>query len=109
MRQFLIAVIALALCSLATAEEPDDPYLWLEEIQGEEALNWVEERSAADTATLEAVLTPEQVERYRALLEEQEALREEGRQRDGGGDEGGRDGQPGSLAGNFQPRGSQCT
>jgi prolyl oligopeptidase len=55
MRQFSIAVIALALCGLAAAEEPEDPYLWLEEIQGEEALEWVEARSAKDTATLEKV------------------------------------------------------
>jgi prolyl oligopeptidase len=55
MRQSLIAVVVLALCAIATAEETEDPYLWLEEIQGEEALRWVEERSAKDTAVLEAV------------------------------------------------------
>ena len=55
MRQFLIAVVALALCGFATAEEPEDPYLWLEEVEGEKALEWVKERSAKDTATLEAV------------------------------------------------------
>ncbi len=50
MRHFLIAVVALALCGLAAAEEPEDPYLWLEEVEGEKALEWVKERSAKDTA-----------------------------------------------------------
>jgi len=55
MRQFLIAIVALALCGLVTAEEPEDPYLWLEEVEGEEALDWVKDRSAKDTAIFEAV------------------------------------------------------
>ena len=55
MRQILIAVVALALCGIAGAEEPEDPYLWLEEVEGEKALDWVKERSAQDTAVLEAV------------------------------------------------------
>jgi len=55
MRQLLIAIVALALCGFATAEEPEDPFLWLEEVEGEKALEWVKERSAKDTATLEAV------------------------------------------------------
>ncbi len=33
----------------------DDPYLWLEEVEGEKALEWVKERSAEDTAELEDV------------------------------------------------------
>ena len=32
-----------------------DPYLWLEEIDGKKALKWVKDRSANDTAELEAV------------------------------------------------------
>jgi prolyl oligopeptidase len=55
MRQILIAVAVLALGGLAIADEPEDPYLWLEEVEGVKALAWVEERSAEDTATLEAV------------------------------------------------------
>jgi prolyl oligopeptidase len=55
MRHILLAVVALALTGIAAAEEPEDPYLWLEEIQGEEALEWVTERSDKDTAVLESV------------------------------------------------------
>jgi prolyl oligopeptidase len=67
MRHFLIAFVALALCGAVTAEEPEDPYLWLEEIEGEKALDWVKERSAKDTATLEAV--PVYSEIHEKLLE----------------------------------------
>jgi len=56
MRHTLIIALGLAFCGIAAAgEEIDDPYLWLEEIQGDKALAWVEDRSAKDTATLEAV------------------------------------------------------
>ena len=40
-------------------------------------------------ARIEAVLTPEQVERYRALLDEQESRRNENRREDGGEAESG--------------------
>lgn len=36
----------------ATAAEPDDPHLWLEEVQGEKALAWVRERNAESAALL---------------------------------------------------------
>jgi prolyl oligopeptidase len=55
MRRLLIVTLALACCGLAAAEETEDPYLWLEDVAGEKALAWVEARSAADTAELEAV------------------------------------------------------
>ncbi|MCB1185068.1 S9 family peptidase [bacterium] len=49
----------LALCLLLPAAAAlgadEDPYLWLEEVDGEKALAWVTERSAADQAELEAV------------------------------------------------------
>lgn len=32
-----------------------DPYLWLEEVQSERALNWARERNAQSQAVLEAV------------------------------------------------------
>ncbi len=67
MRQLLIAIVALALCGLAIAEDSEDPYLWLEEVEGEKALEWVKERSAKDTATLEAV--PVYSEIHEKLLE----------------------------------------
>ena len=69
MRQFLIASLVLAIFGggLATADESEDPYLWLEEVEGEKALDWVKERSAKDTATLEAV--PVYGEIHEKLLE----------------------------------------
>ncbi|MEE4271874.1 MAG: prolyl oligopeptidase family serine peptidase [Thermoanaerobaculales bacterium] len=67
MRQILFAVVTIALCSMAFAEEPEDPYLWLEEVEGERALKWAEERSAEDTAALEAV--PVFPEIHETLLE----------------------------------------
>ncbi len=67
MRQILIAVVVLALCGIAAAEAPEDPYLWLEEVEGEKALDWVKDRSAQDTAVLEAV--PVYSEIHEKLLE----------------------------------------
>jgi prolyl oligopeptidase len=60
-----LAALALAVAILAlsasvapgaarAADDADDPYLWLEEVEGEKALDWVKERSARDTAELEA-------------------------------------------------------
>lgn len=36
------------------ATAPTDPFLWLEEVEGDDALAWVRERNAATAATLEA-------------------------------------------------------
>jgi prolyl oligopeptidase len=49
--------ITLAACSTTpwtpmTASEPDDPRLWLEDVQGERALAWVRERNAESEAVL---------------------------------------------------------
>lgn len=38
-----------------TVSQPDDPYLWLEEVQGERALAWARDRNAQSQAVLEAV------------------------------------------------------
>lgn len=55
----LAALVAIAGCgnkeeSVPMAAADEDPYLWLEEVDGEEALAWVKERSAQDQAVLEA-------------------------------------------------------
>jgi prolyl oligopeptidase len=58
-------VIATALLALAAlpampqnpppaTNETDDPFLWLEEVQGDKALAWVRERNAQSRAVLEA-------------------------------------------------------
>jgi prolyl oligopeptidase len=46
---------------------PDDPYLWLEDVQGDRALAWVRERNAQAERELQAV--PGHDERRRAILD----------------------------------------
>ena len=64
MRHFALAVTHLVLClgaatSLSigaqTVSPTDDPYLWLEEVQGERALSWARARNAQSQTVLEAV------------------------------------------------------
>ena len=57
MHRFLIVALSVAVFGggLASADDHEDPYLWLEEVEGEKALKWVEERSAMDTDVLESV------------------------------------------------------
>jgi prolyl oligopeptidase len=52
--KFLL-IAAILIPAAAGLADDTDPYLWLEEIDGEKALEWVKERSATDTAELEAV------------------------------------------------------
>lgn len=51
----LATTAATAAGPATVAPEPDDPYLWLEEVEGERAMAWVVERSQAAAAELEAV------------------------------------------------------
>jgi prolyl oligopeptidase len=53
LRLISLSVVLLAMAGGAIAD--DDPYLWLEEVEGAKALEWVEQRSAEDTAEIEAV------------------------------------------------------
>jgi len=53
----LLCVLAAALSSPSMAETTptsDDPYLWLEDVEGERALAWVRERNALTRKVLEA-------------------------------------------------------
>jgi prolyl oligopeptidase len=50
---WLVATV-LATPSMAANPSDDDPYLWLEEVQGERALSWVRERNALSRRVLEA-------------------------------------------------------
>jgi prolyl oligopeptidase len=44
---FLLALLAaLGVSSARSAPEPEDPYLWLEDVAGERALDWVRARNA---------------------------------------------------------------
>src|SRR5262245_31346270 len=60
-----VAALVLASCSTTTAPAAntnatgtmamtgEDPYLWLEDVEGERALNWVREQNARSLAVLE--------------------------------------------------------
>ena len=50
----LLPLLVLPLLPAAPAPQPDDPHLWLEEVQGERALGWVRERNAQSLGELEA-------------------------------------------------------
>ena len=68
MRNCLTIAILITLFAAGTAPAADeDPYLWLEEVEGAKALAWAESKSATDTAVLEAV--PEYAEIYAKLVE----------------------------------------
>jgi len=54
-RKFAIAApAAMMLILSAEAKQADDPYLWLEEVEGEKALEWVRAQNAESLAVLEA-------------------------------------------------------
>ena len=58
-----LALLPFVLAAPASAQEEEDPYLWLEDVEGEEALAWVEAHNEATLAELQA--SP----RYDALYE----------------------------------------
>jgi prolyl oligopeptidase len=63
-----IVVTALSMLAAAASFAADkDPYAWLEDVEGKKALDWVKERSAKDTAEIEAV--PEFAPIHAELLE----------------------------------------
>jgi prolyl oligopeptidase len=61
-----ILITLFFIAGMAPAAD-EDPYLWLEEVEGAKALAWAESKSTADTAVLEAV--PEYAEIYAKLVE----------------------------------------
>ena len=63
----LWALILLLSPAAPARAQADDPNLWLEEVDGKKALEWVKERSARDTKELEAV--PEFAPIHARLLE----------------------------------------
>ncbi len=55
-RKGFLAVIILSLTpGLLRAADTEDPWIWLEEVDGEKALAWVEEQNARSVAVLEKV------------------------------------------------------
>jgi len=63
----LALTIILLLVATTVVASDKDPYLWLEEVEGEKALQWVEERSDKDTAEIKAV--PEFTAIHERLIE----------------------------------------
>ena len=49
------AAAVLGSCSSSIAAEADDPYLWLEEVEGAKALDWAKAQNQKTTAELERV------------------------------------------------------
>jgi prolyl oligopeptidase len=49
----LIVILSLQLISCSKKVQDSDPFLWLENIDGEKALNWVEEHNKSTVAVLE--------------------------------------------------------
>jgi len=55
LRRLAAGALAMTLTTAAPARAADDdPWLWLEEVQGDKALDWVRERNAATRRRLEA-------------------------------------------------------
>jgi prolyl oligopeptidase len=55
LRRLAAGALAMTLTTAAPAPSPEhDPWLWLEDVQGEKALDWVRERNAATRRRLEA-------------------------------------------------------
>jgi prolyl oligopeptidase len=63
----LAALAGLAILGLAPTPADDDPFIWLEDVQGEKALAWAKEESAKTTKVLEA--QPEYEPIYKRTLE----------------------------------------
>ncbi len=52
-----LSILATLMASAAAADTADDPYIWLEEVEGEAALEWVEEQNAVSLDYLENLPT----------------------------------------------------
>lgn len=59
MKKIVIAAVLVSVASLAQDETVSDPYLWLEEVEGVEALDWVEAQNTISLGYLEALPTYE--------------------------------------------------
>ncbi|KAA9111556.1 prolyl oligopeptidase family serine peptidase [Microbacterium rhizomatis] len=56
------------------ADEPADPYLWLEEVRGDDALAWAAERSAETEARFASAARSALQERLRGILDDPDRL-----------------------------------
>lgn len=55
--KLLVVILLLALSACSKTESVEDPYLWLEDVEGEEALAWVERQNEISVGYLEALPT----------------------------------------------------
>ena len=75
----VLGAVALFCAFLVKAQPVNstlaDPYLWLEDVQGDQALAWVRERNATSTALLEAVpMFPDNRAKVQAVLDNREQI-----------------------------------
>ena len=59
MRTLILISVFLSVTSMAENEVPDDPYLWLEDVGGEKALEWVEAQNTISVGHLDALASEE--------------------------------------------------
>jgi len=59
--RFIVVLTIFVLAACSPAEKAEDPYLWLEDVQGEEALAWVEEQNEHSLGYLETLPTFEPI------------------------------------------------
>jgi prolyl oligopeptidase len=65
--QSLAVLVVMGLAALGAAPNDNDPFQWLEDVQGEKALAWAKEQNAKSTKVLEAL--PEYEPIYKRTLE----------------------------------------
>lgn len=54
LQRILTLLMSLSFTSIISASDVEDPFLWLEEVQGEKAISWVKQQNAISTTELEA-------------------------------------------------------
>ena len=68
-------LLSIAAMTTPATAQPADPYLWLEEVQGEKALAWVRERNAQARQQLQAWPEFEPTrDRFRAILDSKDRI-----------------------------------
>ena len=50
--RYLIGLAFMILSTVASSQQAEDPYLWLEDVGGDKALSWVKAQNAQTIATL---------------------------------------------------------
>ncbi len=71
----ILSTLAPMTHAQTPAEAAADPYLWLEDVQGEKALDWVRERNAASRRSLESwPAFADTRERIRAVLDSRDRI-----------------------------------